>query len=223
MFEGFADADAKFFKRLAKNNNRDWFGEHKAEYEEGYAAPMKALLEEVRDKIDAAYPHCELADAKAFRIHRDVRFSKDKLPYKTHIGGLIPVQRTGKRVTDIPMALYFHVSPEESFAASGHYMMEPDSLGRFRKAVADDRGKELAQIIAKLGKKGYRASAHESLKRPPKGFDPDHPRAEMLKWKGCIVRMPPLPKGVLAKRALVPWLVTACKTTAPLVSWLAFA
>ena len=224
MFEGFADADAKFFKKLAKHNDREWFGEHKEEYEEGWNGPMKMVLEEVRDKIDASYPHCELSEPKVFRIYRDVRFSKEKVPYKTHVGGLIPTHRTGRKITDVPMALYFHVGADESFAAAGHYMMEAESLGRFRNAVADEkRGKELASLLARLEKKGYAARAHEALKRPPKGFDPDHPRAALLKWKGCIVRMPNLPKGILAKRDLVPWLVAASKATAPLVTWLALA
>ena len=224
MFEGFADAKATFFKKLAKHNDREWFGEHKEEYEEGWNGPMKTVLEEVRDKIDASFPHCELDEPKTFRIYRDVRFSKDKAPYKTHVGGLIPTRRTGRKITDVPMALYFHVGAEESFAAAGHYMMEPESLARFRKATADDkRGRELTGLLARLAKKGYAARAHEVLKRPPKGYDPEHPRAELLKWKGCIVRMPDLPNGILAKRDLVPWLVAASRATAPLVTWLALA
>src|SRR6201990_1542304 len=108
-FEGFADSTAKFFKALTKNNERDWFQAHKAEFEEGWNTPMKLLLNEVRGAIDGAFPSCDLAEPKVFRIFRDVRFSKDKSPYKTHIGGYLPVKRSGKKATDVPMALYFHV------------------------------------------------------------------------------------------------------------------
>lgn len=223
-FTGFADANARFFKSLAKNNNREWFQAHKAEYEEGWNAPMKLLLADVRERIDGAYAHCDLDEAKVFRIFRDVRFSKDKSPYKTHVGGYVAMKRAGRKVTDLPMALYFHVGADECFGASGHYMMESDSLTRFRTAVADDpRGKELDKIVAALQKKGFAARSHESFKRVPKGFDPDHPRAEMLKRKGLFVRFPPVPKGALATPALAKWLAAACKTAAPLVEWLVFA
>jgi uncharacterized protein (TIGR02453 family) len=223
-FEGFADDKGTFFKRLAKNNERDWFMAHKAEFEEGWNAPMKDLLAQVREGIDAAYAHCDLAEPKVFRIFRDVRFSKDKTPYKTHIGGFIPLARSGKKTTDLPMALYFHVGADERFGASGHYMMEADSLQHFRTAVADPkRGKELDTILASLKKKGFDAESHHRSKRVPKGFPPDHPRAEMLKNKGLTVSFPDLPAGILTSPKLGAWLVKSCKTAAPLVEWLAFA
>jgi uncharacterized protein (TIGR02453 family) len=223
-FEGFADTDAKFFKTLAKKNQREWFQAHKSEYEQGWHAPMKLLLAEVREAIDAVYEYSDLDDSKVFRIHRDVRFSKDKTPYKTHIGGYIPLKRAGKKATDLPIALYFHIGNGELFGAAGHYIMQPDSLARFRTAVADDkRGKELVQLLAGLAKKGFKADSHGRLQRVPKGFDPEHPRAELLKLKGLTVGFPALPKALLTSRKLVPWLVKGCKTTAPLVEWLAFA
>jgi uncharacterized protein (TIGR02453 family) len=223
-FEGFADAKASFFKRLAKNNDRIWFAKHKDEFEAGWNAPMKALLADVKDAIDATYAHCDLGEPKVFRIYRDVRFAKDKSPYKTNLGGLIPMERQGTRVTDLPIACYFHIGAEETLAAAGHYMMEPPSLARFRKAVAEDaRGKELAKIIASLGKKGFKAEAYESLKKVPKGFDPDHPRAELLRGKGLTVRYPAPPAAMVATPKLAKWLADASKTAAPLVEWLVFA
>jgi uncharacterized protein (TIGR02453 family) len=223
-FEGFADDDGKFFRKLAKNNERTWFLEHKPEFDEGWNAPMKLLLAEVRDAIDASFAHCDLDEPKVFRIFRDVRFAKDKSPYKTHIGGFIPLKRSGKRTTDLPMALYFHVGAKEKFGAAGHYIMEPDSLARFRTAVADEsRGKALVKLLASLAKKGFPADEHEGYQRVPKGFDPAHPRAELLKRKGLIVDFPALPAGILATPKLVRWLADGCKTAAPLVEWLAFA
>jgi uncharacterized protein (TIGR02453 family) len=223
-FEGFADAGAKFFKSLAKKNERQWFLSHKSEFEEGWNAPMKLLLEDVRAAIDGAYPHCDLAEPKVFRIFRDVRFSKDKSPYKTHIGGFIPLARSGKKATDLPMALYFHVGATETFGAAGHYMMEPESLDRFRSAVADDkRGKELDKLLASLTRKGYAVDSHERLKKVPKGFDPDNPRGEILKRKGLVVTFPKVPSGLLARPGLTKWVADACRTAAPMVEWLAFA
>jgi uncharacterized protein (TIGR02453 family) len=223
-FEGFADPSGKFFKALAKKNDREWFNAHKAEFEEEWNAPMKSLLSDVASAIDSAFAHCDLDEPKVFRIHRDVRFSKDKSPYKTHIGGFIPLKRTGKTATDLPMALYFQVGMPRTFAGAGHYMMGPESLVRYRAAVADDkRGKELLKIIASLAKKGFPADSHESLQRVPKGYAPDHPRADLLKRKGLIVGFPEVPKEVLGSAKLTKWLANGCKIAAPLVEWLVFA
>jgi uncharacterized protein (TIGR02453 family) len=223
-FAGFADARGTFFKELAKNNDRVWFLEHKAEFEEGWNAPMKVLLAEVKDAIDAAYAHCDLGEPKVFRIFRDVRFSKDKSPYKTHIGGILPLARSGKKVTDLPMALYLQIGAKDTFGAAGHYQMEPESLARFRAAVADDaRGKELVKILASLARKGFPADTHERFKRVPKGFAPDHPRAELLMRRGLVVEFPALPPALLTQAKLAKWLIAACKTAAPLVEWLTFA
>jgi uncharacterized protein (TIGR02453 family) len=222
-FEGFADGDAKFFRTLAKNQSKEWFQAHKDEFEEGYNAPMKALLADVREAVDKAFPHVDLDDPKVFRIYRDVRFSKDKSPYKTHVGGVIPIKRTGK-MTEVPIALYFHVGQPEAFGAAGHYMMDPHGLTKFREAVADDkRGKELDKMLGALRKKGFSVDSHGMYKRVPKGYDPDHPRAEHLKRQGLTVGFPKLPKGILTSPKLVPWVATHAKAAAPLVEWLVFA
>ncbi len=221
-FEGFADDNAKFFKGLAKNNNREWFAKHKAEYEEGWLRPMQALIAEVGAAVDKHFPYVELAEPRMFRIYRNLRFSRDKTPYKDHVSGIIPTQRSGRGITDLPFALYFHVGSTERFGGAGHYMMGPESLPRFRAAIADDkRGKELVSLVAKLKKKGFEPRSHDVLARVPKGFDADHPRGEYLKMKGLTVGFPKVPKGILTSRKLVSWLVDACKTSAPFVTWLA--
>lgn len=222
-FAGFADADAKFFRALAKHQDRAWFAAHKEEFDVGYRKPMDELLAEVHAGIDSAYQHCDLDEPKTFRIFRDVRFAKDKAPYKTHVAGRIQITRAGK-VTEVPMALYVHVGQPNSFAAAGHYMMDPRATERFRAAVAADKtGRELVKLLAALSKKGFEIHSHDSYKRMPKGYDADHPRAEHLLRKGLIVRFPALPKGILATPKLVPWLVTHARAAAPLVEWLTFA
>ncbi|HEY2514261.1 MAG TPA: DUF2461 domain-containing protein [Polyangiaceae bacterium] len=221
-FEGFADAQAKFFRRLAKNQNREWFQAHKEEFELGYNEPMKALLAELREALDPLFPHADLDEPKVLRIYRDVRFSKDKSPYKTHIGGMVPTKRAGKS-NAVPAALYFHLGTE-IFAAAGHYMMDGPDLARFRAAVADDaRGKELEGIVAKLRKKGFKTESHGALKRAPRGFDPEHPRGELLKVTGLVAMFPALPAEILKSRKLVSWLVARSKEVAPFVEWLVFA
>src|SRR5262245_48210704 len=135
-FRGFADSKGAFFTRLAKNQDKEWFTAHKAEYETGWQAPMKLLLDGVRAKIDSAYPHLGLGESRVMRIYRDVRFSKDKSPYKTWMGGGVPLaQRKSSKLPEAPSALYFHVSPKECFGGAGMYMMDPTTLARFRKAL----------------------------------------------------------------------------------------
>jgi uncharacterized protein (DUF2461 family) len=102
-------------------------------------------------------------------------------------------------------------------------MMEKESLERFRAAVADDRGKELVKILAALTKKGYEPESHDRSKRVPKGFPADHPRAELLTYKGLTVTFPEIPKDLLTSPKLVKWLAGCCKTSAPLVDWLVAA
>jgi uncharacterized protein (TIGR02453 family) len=221
-FTGFADADGKFFKKLAKNQDRDWFNAHKAEYEEGWAKPMSALLDAVRPRIDGAYEDVELAEPKLFRLHRDVRFSADKSPYKTHVSGLIAA-RPGRAVMEAPAALYLQIGHDERFAAAGFYIMPKEALAGFRAALLDDaRGKEIAKIVKALEKKGFVMEAGEETKRVPAGVDPDHPRADLLRKKGLIARYPDIDPALLVSPDLADWLVQRSRDVAPLIRWLVF-
>lgn len=220
-FAGFADREGRFFRALAKNQDREWFAQHRAEYDDGWLAPMQALLSEVRDRLLPAYKREDLAAPKVFRIHRDVRFSKDKAPYKTHIGGYLALDGTGAGPS-AAAALYFHVAADELFVAAGQYMMDGEQLKRFRAAIVDaKRGKQLATLLGKLGRGGFRVGSYEQLQRVPRGFDPEHPQADLLRRKGLIVSFPSPPRALLVSRKLVDWLVTHAKSTVPLVEWLA--
>ncbi len=228
-FEGFADDEGKFFRALAKNQQeaRVVPGKHKAAFEEGWAAPMKLLVAELVPAIDDLYPHCDLGEPKVFRIFRDVRFSKDKSPYKTHIGAYVPTKKSGTSMGG-PAAIYVHVGAKERFAGSGYYEMDGPDLARFRAAVADDaKGKELVKILARLAKKGFTVASHgEATGRGAEGLRlRKHPRAGLLKYKGLIATFPKFPKArLLVDRKLLPWLVKGAKDVAPLVvEWLVFA
>lgn len=222
-FEGFADGKMSFFKKLSKNQNRDWFAEHKSEFEEGWHKPMVALLTAARDKLDDAFPHADLGEPKVFRIHRDVRFSKDKSPYKTHVGGVLMAGSRKGQLHETPAALYLQLGTE-CFAGAGHYSMLPDALGKYRKAVADEKsGKELVSILSKLEKAGFERGAMGALKKAPKGFDPSHPRVELLKMQGLIVSFPAVPTELVATPKILDWAVAHAKKAAPLVEWLIYA
>jgi uncharacterized protein (TIGR02453 family) len=220
-YEGFADRDGRFFRALARNQRREWFDLHRHEYEVGWLSPMKALLAEVRERLDRLFPQHPLTDPKVFRIYRDVRFSKDKSPYKTHIGGYIAIDGGGKGPA-VASPLYLHIGANERFACAGHYMMDAAQLARFRAAVLDDRqGAQLATTLAKLERAGFGVGSHETLRKVPRGIDPAHPRAEILKRKGLIVSFPALPRDLLVGRRLIDWLVTHAKRAVPVVEWLA--
>jgi uncharacterized protein (TIGR02453 family) len=222
-FEGFADASCKFWKQLAKHQDKAWYEAHKDEHKAGWEAPMRALLAELRDKLDAAYPDCDLAEPKVFRIHRDVRFSKDKTPYKTNVSGYLHISAGGAKGTEAPSPLYLQVGLE-TMAAAGMYMMSPLQLAKYRAAVLDEKkGAELGTIVAKLTRAGFTIDAASALKKPPKGVDPDHPRAELTKLKGLVVMFPKLDSRLLASRELVKVLTDHGKKVAPLVRWLVFA
>ena len=214
-FERFADRDGRFFRALAKNQRREWFAVHRDEYERGWLRPMQALLAEVRERVDPLFPLHPLAEPKVFRIYRDVRFSKDKSPYKTHIAGLVAVDGSGV------VPLYVRLAAGERFAAAGHYIMDAPQLARFRAAVLDERrGAALVAALASLARAGFVVGSYETLKKTPRGVDPAHPRADLLRRKGLTVTFPALPATLLVDRALVAWLVRHVKRAAPLVEWL---
>jgi uncharacterized protein (TIGR02453 family) len=220
-FEGFADRDARFFRALVKNQRRDWFETHRAEYEHGWREPMMALLAEVHERIDRLFPQHALAAPKVFRIYRDVRFSKDKSPYKTHIGGYIALDGSGNGPSAVA-PLYLHLGASERFVAAGHYMMDGPQLARFRAAVLDaQQGERLTAILARLTRARFTVGSHETLQKVPRGIDPTHPRAALLKRKGLIASFPELPRDLLVTHRLVDWLVTHVKRVVPLVEWLA--
>ncbi|MBL0217958.1 MAG: DUF2461 domain-containing protein [Myxococcales bacterium] len=218
-FTGFSKSAPAFFHELAIEMNREWFLENKARYEAEWVRPMQALLDDVRARLVPAYKPAKLGEAKVMRIHRDVRFAKDKTPYKTHIGAVITV--AGKKVGEGGnAAMYVHLGTDEEFVGVGTYMFDPERLARWRTQVAGKAGVELATLIAKARKAGYEVGGHDDYKKVPKGFAPDHPRAELLKLRGLTAGPGPIPRGLLHKPALADWLVEHGKALAPLVRWL---
>jgi len=219
-FEGFADTEARFFRALAKHQSREWFQAHRQEYEDGWVAPMRLLLAEVREAIDPLFAHHALGEPKIFRIYRDVRFSKDKAPYKTHIGGYVPLAGAGQGPGQ-PVPVYVQLGTS-TFVGAGHYMMDPGQLVRYRAAILDDRqGRDLPRIVARVEKAGFRLESFAQLKKVPRGIDPEHPRADLLKRKSVAVAFGALPKRLVVSRALVGWLVKQTEKARPLVEWLA--
>ncbi|MFO1185631.1 MAG: TIGR02453 family protein [Bauldia sp.] len=198
-FKGFGTQALPFFKALAFHQSREWFQENRSIYDNEVVEPMAALLEDLTDRFAAAKVPLR-GDAKSiFRIHRDVRFSKDKSPYKTHAGAVM-TRRGGKME---PGLLYIHIAADGCFLAAGCHMPEPSLLARLRTAIKD-KPKGFESMLATL-KKGKLALGMESqLTRLPRCFEEfkDSPLGEAIRLKSFIVEEP-LTEAEIAKPKLV--------------------
>ena len=165
-FEGWPVEAIEFYERLEDDNTKVFWTEHKDVYERCVKAPMDALLAELEPRYGAG---------KIFRPHRDVRFSKDKSPYKTNVAATM--EKGG----------YLSLSADSFAAGTGYYMMAKDQLAKFRAAIDDDKtGRQLERTVAKLTDGGIEVTAHDTLKTAPRGYPKDHARIELLRMKGCI-------------------------------------
>jgi uncharacterized protein (TIGR02453 family) len=198
-FTGWPVEAIEFFEGLEADNTRTYWQAHKSVYERCVKTPMEELLAELADDFGAG---------RVFRPYRDVRFSKDKTPYKRNCAAQLP-------------GGYISFSPEGLFVGSGLYMPEREQLQRFRAAVDDSKsGAELASIVATLRKDGYEVGAHDVLKTAPKGYGRDHPRIALLRHKG-IVMSKSWPVGAWLGTAKAKDRVVTCLTAAqPLTTWL---
>ncbi len=218
-FTGFDKSAMGFWHELAAEMNKEWFIANKERYDALWVQPMTALMASVAAKLTRSYAAIGLAEPKVMRIHRDVRFSKDPTPYKTHIGAVISVGGD-TLAQNGNAAMYLHLGLDEEFAGVGCYTFDATKLAKWRKQVAGKHGEELAKLVAKLRGKGYVLSGHDDLKKVPKPYDAEHPRAELLRMKGITGAFPEIPKGLIHREALVDWLADHGRAMAPLISWL---
>ena len=168
-FTGFPDEAIRFYEGLIADNSRTYWLANKPVFERAVRAPMLALLEELAD----------YGPYHVFRPNKDVRFSKDKTPYKDHTGAYGESQAGA--------GYYVQFSATGMVAGSGYYHMAGDQLDRFRAALDGEAvGTEIADITADLGKKGLQFSAVGSLKTAPRGYPRDHPRIDLLRLKGLV-------------------------------------
>jgi uncharacterized protein (TIGR02453 family) len=217
-FQGFERNAMQFWHELSSEMSREWFAAHKERYEAQWQAPMTVLLTELARRLAPVYRPLKLGQPRTLRIYRDVRFSNDKTPYKTHIAGVL--RMAGKPIGQVGnAALYVHLGIDEEYVGSGCYQFDAAKLVKWRKAVAGTRGDSLLPILARLRKAGYTLGG-EDYQRVPKPFAPDHPRAALLKKKGLTCAFPEIPRGLIHKPAWAEWLFRHAKATAPLVIWL---
>lgn len=185
-FPGFSLGLLHFLNDLSKNNKRDWFEANKSRYETELLEPSLAFITAMEGPLQKISPHFRAVSKKSggslMRIYRDVRFSKDKRPYKTNVG----IHFRHERGKDVHApGFYFHIDPDEVFVGAGIWHPESKSLGKIRKAIhKDPTGWKKAQA-GKAFRDRFELTG-ESLVRPPKGYDAEHPLIDDLKRKDHI-------------------------------------
>jgi uncharacterized protein (TIGR02453 family) len=199
----------EFLGELRKNNNRAWFLEHKARYESVVRDPMLRFIAEVGPRLRTISRH--LAGGLMFRIYRDIRFSRDKIPYKTHAAAHFP-HAAGRRDVHAP-GFYLHLEPGHCFAAAGLWHPDRTALAQVRERIARRPGAWQAVLRQKLPIEG------ERLSRPPHGYDPTHPAVDDLKLKDFITRVTFSEAAVRSPRFPAVF-VRACTTMSPLMEFL---
>jgi uncharacterized protein (TIGR02453 family) len=221
-FEGLRPAAFSFLRELARNNRRPWFEAHRDQFESEVREPVRALIEALDVRLAKIAPEIS-ADPKrsVFRIHRDIRFSKDKSPYKKHVGFWITHRRLGGGGgpnVHGGAGLYFHFQPGASMVAAGIWMPPPPVLARIRGALTDDvRGFERA--LRAVPKKWGRLSEEAVLRRLPRGFAADDPAERWLRYRSFTVSHP-LAAAELRRPGLPDILAREFKGVIPLVRWL---
>lgn len=169
-FTGIPVAAIDFYERLEADNSKAFWDANKESFKTIVKAPAQELAEEL----------AEFGPFHMFRPHNDLRFSKNKPPYKTHQGAYGESEGGAGQ--------YFHISATGLMCGTGYYAMATDQLKRFREAVvADNTGAEIAEIVADLAKRRFTIGAISELKTAPRGFDKNHPRIELIRRKGLMM------------------------------------
>lgn len=185
-FEGFPLKGLQFLRSLKRNNNREWFARHKLEYEELVKFPMQCLIYSLQPVFEEIAPEFEASPQKSiFRIYRDIRFSHDKSPYKTHAAAHFVVRGKPRGIEG--SGYYLHVEPGEVYLGGGLYMPDSDQLKSIRKTIAENSDVFLSILNDKIFLRTFGKMEGATLSRVPKGYDPNHPMAGWLKFKQFFV------------------------------------
>lgn len=209
-FEGFPPGAFAFYAELEEpgNNAKSWFDANRDRYERDARRPLEALLATAAGEFGS--------DAKVFRPNRDVRFSKDKRPYKTSIAALISVGGV-----DGGAGRYVHLDAGGLLVGAGYHEFSREQLQRYRRAVDDDRdGAELQALVETARAKGLEVGGR-TLKRGPRGVDPEHPRLELLCHTSVTVLRELPEEELLAGPAAAEQVFEVWRDSAGVADWLA--
>jgi uncharacterized protein (TIGR02453 family) len=188
-FAGFGEYAVEFYDGLLADNSKPYWEDNLKTYQEDVRAPMEALLAELAPEFGAGF-----GEAKVFRPYRDVRFARDKRPYKVHCGGVIEQGRGAG-------AYYVELSSAGLRVGGGCFHLASDQLANFRRAVDTDlHGGALERILTDLRKAGWEIHG-DTLKTKPRGFPDDHPRLDLLRYRSVYAIRTWEPDDTLHERA----------------------
>ena len=218
-FPGFSLGMLHFFEELGSHNNKKWFDANKQRYEDQVRGPALQFIEAMQKPLAKISPHFLAVPKKVggslMRIHRDVRFAKDKSPYKTNLG--IQFRHESGRDVHAP-GFYFHIDVNEVFLGAGLWHPDSESLSAIRERISEEPGRWKRARDNKRFREIWSQSG-ESLKRPPRGYDADHPMIEDLKRKDHIA-VAQFDHDDLFTPEIVPMTVDAFRRSRPYVSFL---
>ena len=203
-FDGFPEEALVFYEGLRADNTKAYWTDHKAMYDSCVKAPMEALLAQLEP---------EFGSAKFFRPYRDVRFAKDKAPYKDHAGAVA-------HDNDGSTGLYVQLNADGLYVAGGSWHLASDQVARLRTAVDDEAtGPRLVKVLAALEKAGWNIGG-DRLVRVPRPYDADHPRADLLRAKTLAANQPFEPAEWLHTPECGERIAAAWRALKPLNDWL---
>ncbi len=222
-FKGFPRELIGFLEGLGQHNTREWFHEHRPEYEKYFLQSAFSLTSTLGRELGKLVPGLQYdprIDRSVFRLNRDVRFSKSKAPYKTNMG--IVFWKGPYDVRHMNPGFYFHLEPYQLYLAAGAWMFSPEVLEEYRRSLSDSKySKELLKITAALKKERIPAASEFMLKKYPKGFTAEHPLAEWSKYKSLYVHQEDA--GGLPDIVFTPDLIDYCiafyRKTVPFFEW----
>ena len=184
-FKGFSREIITFLEGLAQNNTREWFQKHRSEYEKYFLQGAFSFTEAMGKELVKLVPRLQFGpkiDRSVFRLNRDVRFSKEKKPYKTHLG--IVFWEGPYDARQMNPGFYFQLEPYQLYLAAGAWIFTPEALTEYRRSLLDKvHSREFAKVTAKLKSDKIQLTSEFVLKKYPKGFTEDHPLAEWSKFK----------------------------------------
>ncbi len=211
-----------FLKELAENNNREWFQAHKQRYESQVREPLLQFITDFGIRLAEISPHYVASARKSggslFRINRDMRFSKDKIPYKTAAG--IQFRHESGKDVHAP-GFYLHLEPGAVFGGAGLWHPDTKTLGKIRDVIVEDPDRWQAVISDEAFSAVYKLEG-DSLKRAPKGYDPAHPLIEDLRRKDFVASMP-FDEEQACAPDFIDHFAGACRKAAPFVEFLTTA
>jgi uncharacterized protein (TIGR02453 family) len=219
-FSGFYKETIQFFIDLTANNNKTWFSEHKHDFENFVMTPARKFVVAMGERLKDISPGVNAdprVNKSVFRIYRDLRFSKDKTPYKTNLGLWFWVGEGAKFENP---GYYFHLDGHNLMLGAGLYSFAKPILKAYRDAVVDpDLGLGLDQAIAKVSNKGY-SLGEKTYKRVPRGYDPEHENSALLLYSGLTTGIELSHPTELYSSALVSYCLERYRDMTPIVEWL---